>query len=263
MIRRAAQIDRETFPDALAGVLDGAAVFDSSCSAAAQTYFLDKDDGYYLKVEGAGCLKTEALMTAFFHRLGLSAEVLYYETAGGKDFRLTRKIPGEDCTYARYREAPERLCDTVALLLRQLHETPAPDCPVPDRNKTYTGAVRKGFDAHGYEPDLFKAFWEFPSFEETCRTAEEGMKNLKREVLLHGDYCLPNILLDDWKFSGFIDLRGAGIGDRHIDILWGIWTLNYNLKTDRYTQRFIDAYGRDLTDKEKLRQIAAMEIIGG
>ena len=79
---------------------------------------------------------------------------------------------------------------------------------------------------------------------------------------MHGDYCLPNIILNNWKFSGFIDLGRGGIGDRHIDVLWGIWTLKYNLGTAQFSDRFIDAYGRDMVDKDKLRCIAAMEMFG-
>lgn len=48
-----------------------------------------------------------------------------------------------------------------------------------------------------------------------------------------------------------------------MDVLWGIWTLNYNLGTTRYTDRFMDAYGRDRIEPEKLRMVAAMEMIGG
>lgn len=48
-----------------------------------------------------------------------------------------------------------------------------------------------------------------------------------------------------------------------MDVLWGIWTLNYNLGTTRYTNRFMDAYGRDRIETEKLRMVAAMEMIGG
>ena len=85
---------------------------------------------------------------------------------------------------------------------------------------------------------------------------------LKADTLLHGDYCLPNILLDNWKFSGFIDLGAAGVGDRHIDLLWGIWTLRFNLGTNAYSQRFLDAYGRDKAQPELLRGMAALEAFG-
>lgn len=73
----------------------------------------------------------------------------------------------------------------------------------------------------------------------------------------------PLLIGDDFVLTGFIDLGNGGIGDRHIDILWGIWTLKFNLGTARLTDRFIDAYGRDRVEPDKLRMIAAMEIIGG
>ena len=84
----------------------------------------------------------------------------------------------------------------------------------------------------------------------------------QNDTLLHGDYCLPNIMLEDWKFSGFIDLGNGGVGDRHVDLFWGAWTLNFNLKTDQYRDRFFDAYGRDRVDEDMLRLVAAAEVFG-
>ena len=69
-------------------------------------------------------------------------------------------------------------------------------------------------------------------------------------------------MLDNWKFTGFIDLDHGGIGDRHIDLFWGIWTLGFNLKTDAYRDRFLDAYGTDKIDMEILNAISAFEIFG-
>ena len=37
-------------------------------------------------------------------------------------------------------------------------------------------------------------------------------------VLSHGDFCLPNLFLDNGKISGFIDLEDTGIGDKWSDI---------------------------------------------
>ena len=80
--------------------------------------------------------------------------------------------------------------------------------------------------------------------------------------LLHSDYCLPNILLDRWRFSGFVDLDTGGVGDRHVDLFWAIWSLNYNLKTGKYRERFLDAYGREDVQEELFRVIAAVEVFG-
>ena len=44
-------------------------------------------------------------------------------------------------------------------------------------------------------------------------------------VVMHGDYCLPNLILSDARLSGFIDLGNGGVGDRHCDLYWGLWAL--------------------------------------
>lgn len=263
MNRKPIKLDPDMFPEGIRTFLNSGAAFDSSCSPEARVIYIEKEGGLFLKEAPAGTLRTEAMMTSYMHSLNLSAEVLYYGTHGSKDYMVTGRITGEDCTHPVYMRDPKRLCDTTASLLRQLHESIPGNCPVTDRNRTYIETVRQGFDQHAYEPDLFVGLYEFVSFEEAKHVSEKGFSLMKREVLLHGDYCLPNIILDHWQFSGFIDVGNGGIGDRHIDILWGIWTLKNNLGTTEYTDRFIDAYGRDKVETDKLRFLAAMEMIGG
>ena len=94
------------------------------------------------------------------------------------------------------------------------------------------------------------------------RYVDEKRHLLEENVLLHGDFCLPNIIFDEWKLSGYIDLGGGGIGDRHIDLFWGAWTLNFNLHTEKYRDIFFDAYGKDKVDEEKLLLISAAEAFG-
>ena len=59
---------------------------------------------------------------------------------------------------------------------------------------------------------------------------------------------------------GSIDLGGSGVGDRHIDIFWGVWTLFFNLKTNAYYDRFLDAYGTDRINRDILNSIGAFEV---
>lgn len=262
MKRIETQMDLASFPAEIARLLEGAALYDSSCSREARVTFIDRDGGLFLKTAAAGALHNEAAVTAYFHDLGLSAEPLLYTTARGTDYLITRRIPGEDCTADEYLSDPKKLCELTATLLRTLHDTACESCPI-DRIASYTAAVQEGLDGRHYEPELFAGLWEFSSFDEAKRCAVDGLSTLQRDALIHGDYCLPNVIVKDWRFSGFIDLGNGGRGDRHIDLLWGVWTLNFNLKTTAWTDRFLDAYGRDRIDQDKLRAIAAMEMIGG
>ena len=253
-------IDYLSFPQEITTFLFKAEIYDSSCSELAKVYYIDKNQGCFLKIATAGALKTECLMHEYFHSLNLTTAVLFYQTIGDKDYLITEKVSGEDCTH--YLNEPERLCDSIAINLRKLHDYPFADCPIQNRITDYVNSVFNGHAKGKYEYDLFEGLWEFSSILSAWDAAKEGMQSLERNTLMRGDYCLPNIILNNWKFSGFIDLGRGGVGDRHIDILWGIWTLKYNLGTAKYTDYFIDAYGRDMIDREKLRCIAAMEMFG-
>lgn len=249
------------FPAQFHSLLAENPVFDSSCSPEARVYFIDHDGGFYLKSAPQGTLKAEAEMTRFFHSKGLAAQVLEY-TQNEKDWLLTRRVPGEDCTFPQYLDDPKKLCDTTAGLLRMLHDTDFTGCPIENRNETYFATAERNYHAGVFDASLFPDSWRCKSAEEAWQEIERNGKHLKADVLLHGDYCLPNIMLDDWRFSGFIDLGNGGVGDRHIDIFWGVWTLFFNLKTNRYYDRFLDVYGRELVEPEMLRTIAAFEAFG-
>ena len=254
-------VSPDEFPQDYRLLIEGANIFDSSCSPAAKVYFIDRDGGYYLKRSAKDTLRTEAEMTAFYHQKGLGAEVLSY-LSKDEDWFLTRRVMGEDCTHSLYIDDPKRLCDTTANLLRQLHDTDSSGCPVPDRIETYYSTALNNHENGLYDTSLFPDNWGYANAEDAWETVRQGIRALKRDTLLHGDYCLPNIMLDNWKFSGFIDLGNGGVGDRHIDLFWGAWSLFFNLKTDAYRDRFFDAYGRDKVDLDILRVIAAFEVFG-
>lgn len=261
MKRMRIQPDMNAIPQTLHPLIRGADVYDSSCSLQARVMLIDRGGGYYLKTSAAGTLKTEAEMTAYFHRLGLSAEVIAYES-GERDWLLTTRVPGEDCTHGDYLAQPERLCDLLGERLRMLHETDGRGCPVQDRTRGYWEQAERNYRAGGFDDAFSFGEWRFASAQEAWSAARQGAHLLERDALIHGDFCLPNVMLDNWRFSGFIDLGSAGMGDRHIDLFWGMWTLRRNLGTDRYGGRLLDAYGREKIQPDLLRTVAAIESFG-
>jgi len=251
----------DNVPGELRPVLEGAKVSDSSCSEEARVWFVDRDGGYFLKCAAAGTLAREAEMTRYYHGKGLSAEVLRY-IAGERDWLLTRKLPGEDCTARRHLDQPERLCDILAERLALLHSLDYSGCPEPNHTDRYLAQAKKNYLKGDYDSSHFPDSYGYASAAEALHVIETRGQLLRRDTLLHGDYCLPNVLLDGWAFSGFVDLGGGGVGDRHVDIFWALWSLWFNLKTGKYRERFIDAYGRANVDEEMLRIVAAVEVFG-
>ena len=256
-------IDRipERLPLDIESLVSGGAIFDSSCSPEARVYFIDKGEGLFLKRGALGTLSREAEMTSYFNSKGLGAEVLFYGQ-NEYDWMLSRAVRGEDCVFSRYLDDPRRLAALIGEELRALHETDASDSPVKDRMGEYISLVEENFRTGNYDSSHFPDSFGYRSADEAISVFQGGKGKLKNEVLIHGDYCLPNIMLDDWRLSGFIDVGNGGIGDRHVDLFWGAWTLGFNLGTDEYRDVFFDAYGRDKIDEEKLRIIAAAEVFG-
>ena len=248
-------------PTSIRELFVGASLYDSSSSPEARVIFADTGEGLYLKIAEGGTLAREAEMTAYFHGKGLATEVVAYES-GAHDFLLTRAARGEDLTHESYLSEPERLCDTLADTLRTLHEMPFSDAPVKTRMTEYLALADKNYGEGKFDDALFPEWIGFRNADEAYRVLREGRHALVNDTLIHGDYCLPNVLFDRWRFSAFIDLGNSGVGNRHVDLFWGAWTLFYNLKTDKYRDRFLDAYGRDRVDTDLLRTVAAAEVFG-
>ena len=253
--------DMDKIPPLFHPLMNKAEIYDSSSSKEAQVFFIHRDKGFFLKSAAKGTLEKEAKLTQFFHEKQLAPEMLSYASCD-RDWLLTESATGEDCTHSAYLDSPERLCDTIAEQLRKLHDLDYTGCPVPNRTKDYLAAAAHNCQAGSYDLSLFSDNWCYASAEDARNVLEGGAHLLKTDTLLHGDYCLPNIILDNWRFSSFIDLGCAGVGDKHIDLFWGIWTLWFNLKTNKYQQRFLDAYGRRDIEPEMFRIIAAIEVFG-
>lgn len=238
----------------------GAQLYDSSCSPEARVYFIDRDGGMYLKRGSKGTLFAEARMNTYFHSKGLGPEVLCYASEDA-DWLLTRRVGGEDCTDREFLQDPKRLAHILGEELRRLHELDSSDCPIQNRMQSYFSTVTKNYQDRIFDPAYY-AYGNAISADEAYSIVDVGKASLDSRVLLHGDYCLPNIMLKDWRLQGFIDLGGGGVGDRHIDLYWGAWTLKFNTGTDQYRDIFFGAYGRELVEDDKLRVIGAAECFG-
>lgn len=255
------EINISEYPDKIKSILNNADLYDSSCSSEASVIFADKDSGYFIKSSAKGALKDEAIMTEYFNSLNLSARVIDYISLD-KDYLVTERISGEDCIADKYLANPTKLCDTLAENLSFLHSIDFKDCPIKNHTERYLARAKANYLNGNYDKSMFPDSFGYRSAEDARRVIQANSKVLKCDTLLHGDYCLPNILLNDWKLSGFIDVGSGGVGDKHVDIFWAIWTLLFNLKTNKYSGRFIDAYGRDRINNDTLRLVAAIEVFG-
>lgn len=251
------ETDLSAFPPALHPLLRDGTLYDSSCHSAARVLYFDT--GYYVKIDKKGELAREAAMARYFHSLGLGVEVAAY-LSEEQDYLVTRSGRGQDLTH--WLEDPQHLCRIYADSLRRLHSMDPGSAPVSARHRRFLDSANGSFSGGFYDESVLTDRFPVGSKEEAWAIMQENKTALRADCLIHGDACLPNLLLDDREQITFIDCSLAGIGDRHIDLYWAVWSLAYNLKTDAYTDYFLDQYGRDRFDPAMLRVVAAFELFG-
>ncbi len=219
MEKKFLKINISDYPSQVYPFVADTAVYDSSCGENSQVLYTDK--GYYIKIAPKGSLGRESIIIEYFYSQGIVPQLVKYVSTD-KDYMVTKPAQGMDATH--FLDNPEKLCQSLAAAMKYLHGLPVGDISMSPQMNFYN------------RDNLLAA-----------------------DTLIHGDFCLPNIMLDDYDFKAFIDLGLAGAGDRHIDLFWCIWSLWFNLKTDRYTDYFLDLYGRANIDMEKIKLIAKAE----
>lgn len=250
-------LNADDFPKEIQRLLKDANVYDSSYSSDALVYYIDT--GYYIKIDSVHSLAAEAELSKLFYSRGFGVEVIDYISTD-KDYLVTRSAIGNDLTH--YLHNPQKLCEILSASLRELHTQSILSVPVSSRYQRYMESANGDFSGGYYDESVLMDRFKIHSKEEAWTIMQAGKKLLNADTLIHGDACLPNIIQNEGRFSAFIDFNMAGAGDRHIDLYWAIWSLQYNLKTDAYTDLFLDMYGRDNFNEDMLQVIAAYELFG-
>lgn len=184
-------------------------------------------------------------------------EVLYFGQRGAMQYLLISEIPGAnaaDRTFTRVNAAAD-MVKALAQGLRQTHAVDITGCPFDRRLDVVLVEaelrVERGLvDTANVQPENLGQIPE--GILRRLRTTRPATEDL---VFTHGDYCLPNIILERGKVSGFIDLGRAGIADRYADIALAVRSLTHNMQLPESPQLvdlFLREYGLRQADVEKI-----------
>ncbi len=146
----------------------------------------------------------------------------------------------------------------LATGLRMIHAVPIEACPFDmaldgvieeARYNVVSGLVKESdFDDIRLGRSAADVFEELLS----KRPTEEDL------VFTHGDYCLPNVMIDGEEVTGFVDWGSAGVANRYQDIALVIRSLERNTSEDLAT-RFFEAYGLSNPDAEKVEHYKRLD----
>jgi kanamycin kinase len=156
---------------------------------------------------------------------------------------LTAGLRGRDATHSAFRSDTPRLVTLLARGLRAFHEIPPEPCPFQFRLDDALRVAHERLEAGRIDPVRhFHREYEHLSASdavaELVRTRPVG----EDLVVCHGDYCLPNILIDDDHVVGYVDVGELGVADRWWDLAVATWSVTWNLGPG-LEAHFLNSYG--------------------
>lgn len=179
-------------------------------------------------------------------------EVRFAGTQDGLDYLLMSALPGHDASSPAFLADPDQAVALYARGLKAMHGLDIRDCPLRAGLDEMLEEARYRCEAGMVDTSDFEDEWLGRPAEALYAALVERRPAREEWVFTHGDYCLPNLIVDGDRLSGYIDLGRAGIADRYHDIALALRSLRHNYGDDRYAAAFLDHYGLETLDQERV-----------
>ena len=175
-------------------------------------------------------------------------KVICSEKLNNKNYLLMSKVRGSMSCGSEFLRKPELLVKVLVEGLKMLWAVDISDCPCDSSivNKLKLAQERVLSNLCSMDNVEQDTYGEngFSSPQELLKWLKDNKPN-ESYVLSHGDYCLPNIFIDNNKISGFIDLGRCGIGDKYQDIALCYRSLVHNFE-GRYGGEVYEGFNADI-----------------
>ncbi len=217
------------------------------------------DDQYYLKITADGYLQREPEMATFFSAYALAPKVVAYCRKGENGWLLTEAVKGVNALDL-IQNNPKETLFTYGKTLRKLHDLPIKDCPCENRVEPMLKRAAGNF----FEGKAEAALLGYCGVKMLSDAYSEMLllsKHIGKPSVIHGDACLPNLIVGE-SGAKFVDCGNGGVGDRNYDLFWALWSIRFNLKTDRYDRDFWRGYGKS-PDEKGLRLFGLISAFNG
>lgn len=167
----------------------------------------------------------------------------------GRVLVVLSEVAGSPSHLARL-SRPKRV-ELLAEALREIHAIPITDCPFKNTLAKELAEAQRRCQS----PKLDVVEFEKETNGLSPVLALEWLKRnrgmIEEITFTHGDYCLPNVMLNKGKIEGVLDWGIAGVADLHRDLMAMLESIEFNLGK-KWTHWFLDAYGMPQPDTDRI-----------
>jgi aminoglycoside phosphotransferase len=167
---------------------------------------------------------------------------------------LTSAVSGRDASSTWRESEIEGVVMALGTGLKRLHSLPIHACPLNRRLEVTLSAAQARVRAKLVDESDFEAQYRELSAEKLLEILESSQPSSQDLVFTHGDFCLPNVILDEKLEVGFIDLGRAGVADRYQDLALMTRSLESDLNPqfNGWNTVFLEQYGMTEPNRSKL-----------
>ncbi len=181
----------------------------------------DNDHNFVYLKSGTGVsrksLEQEALALEWLSGKGITIpEILDFEREGDTTYLLITGVRGLPPYKFKERDKSE-LLKITADALRKFHQITLEDSGPLNTLDKYLGKIGQHLNLGVIKETDFKEANEGKTPKDVFNFLVAERQKFDSDVLTHGDFCLPNILLEGKNF-GIIDLGDCGPGDKYMDL---------------------------------------------
>jgi aminoglycoside phosphotransferase len=178
-------------------------------------------------------------------------QILDFTVEDEKEFLLTSEICGVHAADQSWIDRLPVVVRELAIGLKAIHSIHVEGCPFDKSLDVRIREAELNIIAGLVDEDDFDIKRKGRKAVELYRELLEARPDHEDLVFTHGDYCLPNILLNGANLSGFIDWGSAGIADRYQDIALAFRSFTWNFG-EQWGRLFLQEYGLEEVDWSKI-----------
>lgn len=185
-------------------------------------------------------------------------EVLYYNKDERNEYLLMTEIKGINASDKSHETNLPSLIEQLALGLKTLHRLPIDSCPYDQTLAIKLKEAKRRVENRLVDEEDFDDVRKGMKVEELFNDLISTKPTYEDLVFTHGDYCLPNIIIDNGEVNGFIDLGRAGVADKYQDLALALRSIERNFGKE-HIPLFLKTYGMTELDEAKVNYYQLMD----
>lgn len=184
--------------------------------------------------------------------------VLFYEKDEVNEYLLMSEIKGVNASDQSHRDDLPAMLESLGYGLKSIHRVRIANCPFDQSLNVKIKEAKNRVEQKQVDEDDFDEVRKGRNARDLLDELISNRPVMEELVFTHGDFCLPNIIMENKRIGGFIDWGRAGIADKYQDVALAIRSISRNFGKE-YVPFFLEGYGISDLDKSKVNYYQLMD----